>query len=165
VTCETKKYNDKIQHSYETEEVVKTHATARLVFAFVLMLLVSSAFAAQSYKLSDSPSGVTLMSQDRDGLTLRLDVGELLFTPIETKEGSFTMLSIKDFTRSYNIGEPNLPMANRLISIPYGCELDVRVIDFESEEISLDSHSSTALPHMSSPVSMVCRWRKASSKA
>ncbi|MBU2625794.1 MAG: hypothetical protein KKG33_09565 [candidate division Zixibacteria bacterium] len=117
---------------------MKTHATARLVFAFVLMLLVSSAFAAQSYKLSDSPSGVTLLSQDRNGLTMSLEVGELLFTPIETKEGSFTMLSITDFTRSYNIGEPNLPMANRLISIPYGCELDVKVIDFESEEISLD---------------------------
>jgi len=108
------------------------------VFAFVLLFVVSSAFGAQSYKLSDSPSGVTLLDQDRSGVTLRLDVGELLFTPIVTKDGSFTALSVKDFTRSYNIGEPNLPMANRLLAIPFGCDLDVQVIDFATEEIALD---------------------------
>ena len=109
-----------------------------MLLTLVLAFLASGAFAAQSYKLSDSPSGVTLLDQDQTGLTMRLDVGEVLFTPVLTKEGSFTMLSVKGLARSFdNVGEPNLPMAHRLFVIPFGCELTTEVISYEVEEISL----------------------------
>jgi len=111
---------------------------ATVLLALVLTLLASAAFAAQSYKFSDSPSGVTLLDQDQNGLTMRLDIGEILFTPVLTKEGSFTMLSVKGLARSFdNVGEPNLPMAHRLFVIPFGCELATEVISYEIEEIAL----------------------------
>ncbi|MCK4655897.1 MAG: hypothetical protein KAT85_02660, partial [candidate division Zixibacteria bacterium] len=117
---------------------MKKLPTTALLLTLVLTLLVSGAFAAQSYKLSDFPSGVTLLDQDQTGLTMRLDVGEVLFTPVLTKEGSFTMLSVKGLARSFdNVGEPNLPMAHRLFAIPFGCELTTEVISYEIEEISL----------------------------
>jgi hypothetical protein len=120
------------------EGEVKKLLTTAVLLTLVLTLLTSGAFAAQSYKLSDSPSGVTLLDQDQAGLTMRLDVGEMLFTPVLTKEGSFTMLSVKGFGRSYDqVGEPDLPMAKRLIAIPVDCDLRVEVVSYEIEEISL----------------------------
>jgi hypothetical protein len=84
------------------------------------------------------------MSQDRSGLVLQLDIGELEFTPVDSKEGPFVLLSIKGLTRSHKIGEPNLPLANKLIAIPLGCELRTEVLNHETEEIALDEIGITA---------------------
>ena len=116
---------------------MKKHVNACFVLAMFCCFLASGAFATQSLRLSDSPSGVQLMDQDRNGLTVRLDVGELLFSEVQTKAGVFTMISAKGLTRSFNIGEPCLPMVNKLISIPFGSEIRAEVLDYETEEILL----------------------------
>jgi hypothetical protein len=99
--------------------------------------LISIASAGQTVKLADAPTGVVLTDQGREGIFLEIGIGELLFNEVETSEGVFTLLSFKGCTRSHNIGEPNLPMVNRLLSIPFDCELKVEVLNSEVEEISL----------------------------
>ena len=109
--------------------------TALMILASVG--LVSIALAGQTVKLADTPTGVVLTDQGREGVLLEIGIGELLFNEVETSEGVFILLSFRGCTRSHNIGEPNLPMVNRLLSIPFGCELKVDVLSFEVEEISL----------------------------
>ena len=87
--------------------------------------------------ISDQTSGVTLIEQTNDYLTLRIDIGEVYFAPVQTREGVFTLMSVADFARNQNIGEPDLPLANRLISIPFGCEPKAAVIGYETAEIDL----------------------------
>ncbi|MFQ5454030.1 MAG: C25 family cysteine peptidase, partial [Candidatus Zixiibacteriota bacterium] len=105
--------------------------------------ITSSAFANQSIQLSNINDGVTLLEQDETGLTLKLEIGTLHFTDVWTKEGNFTLMSINGFTKSQRIGDPSLPMINKLISIPYGCKLKVDVIGSVTEEISLTNLSIT----------------------
>ncbi|MCD6161361.1 MAG: hypothetical protein J7K40_02985 [candidate division Zixibacteria bacterium] len=101
------------------------------------------AYSNQNVTISDSPSGAALLNQDRDGLTFEVEIGSLDFTPISSKEGSFILLTVDGFSHSQKIGEPNLPLINRIISIPFGCELQAEVLEYEVEEISLSELNLT----------------------
>jgi PKD repeat protein len=94
-------------------------------------------------EVGSSESGVTLLSQDRNGLTVRVDVGSLHFVPVTTREGSFILPTIDGFSRSFEEGDPSLPIASRLISIPFECKLKTKVIDSTSEEIDLNAYGLT----------------------
>ncbi|MEW5923740.1 MAG: C25 family cysteine peptidase, partial [Candidatus Zixiibacteriota bacterium] len=114
----------------------------RLVMGFWLAVMLSIGFAGmamadQSVVLSDSPSGVKLVEQDMSGLTLQLEIGKLDFYSVATPDGNFTMAKIPGLGRSFNIGEPNLPIASKVLSIPFGCDLKANLIDYDIEEISL----------------------------
>ncbi|MBD3168434.1 MAG: T9SS type A sorting domain-containing protein [candidate division Zixibacteria bacterium] len=113
-------------------------ALTKLLFKsfLVLCLLTGTAFAAQTVNFGAS-SGIELTDQDQTGVTMEMNIGAVDFFPIDTKQGTFTLMTIKGFTRSHNVGEPNLPMINKLLSIPFGSELSVEVISSETEEISL----------------------------
>ncbi|UCD95415.1 MAG: hypothetical protein JSU69_05030, partial [Candidatus Zixiibacteriota bacterium] len=113
----------------------------------VWMGFAGSSFAEQSVIISNNPSGVRLLGQDQTGLTVKLEVGKIDFIPVSTPEGSFLLAKIDGFARSFEIGEPDLPVANKLVSIPFGCELESEVVDYEIEEISLADYGLT-LPIM-----------------
>jgi len=98
-------------------------------------------FAGQTVQLGNAQTGVALLSQNQNELTMQIDIGALNLVPVSTNEGSFIMLTVDGFARSHNIGEPNLPMVNRVLSIPYGCQLRAEVIDYNIEEISLADYN------------------------
>ncbi|HBC45868.1 MAG TPA: hypothetical protein DCZ43_02365 [candidate division Zixibacteria bacterium] len=104
-----------------------------------MLVLTGLAYPVQNVKLSDRPSGATLLSEDQSGLTMRLDIGEVDFSEVNTSSGSFVLASVDGLGRSQKIGEPNLPILNRLISIPYGCDLQVEVVNSTFQEISLSA--------------------------
>ena len=112
-------------------------------FCFVALIglaLSGYGYSAQTIRFDNSSSGVTLLNQDRDGLTLSLNIGSIDLDTISITEGTFTIMTVDGFTRSQKIGEPNLPMVNKLISIPFGCELRVDVAAYEVEEILLSEY-------------------------
>jgi hypothetical protein len=99
------------------------------------------ALGAQTVRLGDVHSGIELLSQTQAGLTLRVNVGSISLDKITTKGGSFTTISIESFSRSREIGEPGLPMINRLIAVPFGCEVRAEAVDYEIEEIFLPDYN------------------------
>ncbi|MCP4149216.1 MAG: PKD domain-containing protein, partial [bacterium] len=104
----------------------------------------SEGLVVKSIELSPEDSGLTFIDQDRKGITVRMDIGTLDFVPVSTESGSFILPRIKGFSRNFNEGEPTLPVASKLIKIPFGCELDVTVLDSESETFQLSAHELTA---------------------
>jgi len=101
------------------------------------LCLVPIVLAGQTVKLENVSPGAVLTDMEREGAILEIGIGELQFHEVGTSEGPFTLLSFEGCARSHNIGEPNLPTVNRLLSVPFGCELKVDVLDYEVEEISL----------------------------
>ncbi|MDX9856901.1 MAG: C25 family cysteine peptidase [candidate division Zixibacteria bacterium] len=101
------------------------------------LLWVGVGHATTTLQVSDAENAMTLLSQDNSGLTVRVDVGSLMFEEVVTQQGVYTLLSGAGLARSQRIGEPSLPTANRLISIPFGCELSAEVIASDFEEYSL----------------------------
>jgi len=114
--------------------------------ALALTIALSGpAFGGQTVQVGDSPNGVTLLDQSDNGLTLNVAVGAIVFADVITREGPFNMITVSPFARSQRIGEPNLPVAGELISIPYGCQPSATVIDSEVQELSLASLGLTNL--------------------
>ena len=70
-------------------------------------------------------------------MTIEVNIGAADIAPIETKGGEFALMTIEGFTHSYQIGEPKLPVLNRILSVPSGCELKAEVIESTVKEISL----------------------------
>ncbi len=103
----------------------------------VCLMAAGSLFAGQSITVGTSPTGVTLLEQNSNSVTLQLNIGTVDFTTVNTRDGQFTLMTVDGFTTSHRIGEPALPMVNKLISIPFGCELQTKVVSSRSTEISL----------------------------
>jgi len=122
----------------KSREVVlnKRYWTARLALAVIVGFTVVSA-GTQRIQLGDSRSQMDIYDKSESGLRIRLTVGSLEFIPVSTEKGGFTLIRADGLNRSFNVGEPNLPVANRLLSIPYGCEVTVTIEEMTTEEISL----------------------------
>lgn len=121
----------------------------RLVVGTWMIALICCCFAGpaqadQSIPVSNVPSGFKMLDQNRSGLTLELNVGQIDFVPVMTPEGEFTLAKINYMGRSFNIGEPNLPVGGKLIAIPFGCEVQTEVLSYDVKEISLSDYNITA---------------------
>ncbi|MGD2085357.1 MAG: PKD domain-containing protein [Candidatus Aminicenantes bacterium] len=127
----------------------------RCFLMFFLLLSVAAAFAHKepttladvcvgpeivTINLTRADSGVTLLDEDKNGMTVRMDIGSIEFLPVTTREGKFILPRIDSFSRSFKVGEPTLPIASRLIDIPFDCSLKVQVKDSTSQDIDLDAY-------------------------
>ncbi len=108
-----------------------------VIAGLAMMLLIPASFASQNVKLTEIPSGVSLLDQDRDGLSLEVNVGEIEFLPVHTEAGDFVLPIVKGFSRPENIGEPSLPQIGKLISMPIDSDIRVSVRDAVVQEIDL----------------------------
>jgi hypothetical protein len=120
------------------EVVLRRFLLGLSLLALLLVGLTAHAYADhQTVTLSDSPSGVKLLGQDELGIDLRMDLGAIELFDVSTKGGDFTLLTVPGFNRSHEIGQPDLPTASKMLSIPFGADLQVEVINYEMQEIDL----------------------------
>ncbi|MCP4712993.1 MAG: Gingipain R, partial [Planctomycetes bacterium] len=68
---------------------------------------------------------------------------------IQTDEGLFTELLVPGYGRNHLVGKPQLPVLHKLIEIPFGAEVEVRIVDYEQQEYDLDE---SGLNHALIPV-------------
>ncbi|MCK4546459.1 MAG: hypothetical protein KAW17_03365 [Candidatus Eisenbacteria sp.] len=109
-----------------------------LVIPVFLLVLAGTAWGeVDRIPVSDLESGIRLLDRTDDRMSFRITVGELVTMDVVTKEGTFSRLMLPGFYSSREIGEPCLPMVNRLFEIPFGAEVSVDVVSFETHEISL----------------------------
>jgi PKD repeat protein len=105
-----------------------------------------------STNLGSGASGVTLLEQNKNGLIVRMDIGKVDFLRVNTKKGVFILPKVPNFSRSFKVGEPCLPVASELISIPFGCKLTAKVIDYKTKEITLPGVLMPVQPSLSKSV-------------
>jgi len=66
--------------------------------------------------------------------------GEIDLATLENKEGLFTEIHIDGLTKSYDIGNPDLPVFSRLIEIPEEGEIVVSILN---KEIKIDTYRAS----------------------
>ncbi len=89
----------------------------------LLILFIGSPFTQiwaqqRSISLSPQPSDVRLLSSSDEGFNVHYNVGELKIDTQDTRGGEFDLISIDGFGFSNRIGEPMLPVATRIVSVP-----------------------------------------------
>ncbi len=110
--------------------------------ALVLLVLVAGSASAEMHAipLKGGISEMTVTADTRDAVSFRISIAELQAIDVETKEGPFTRLIIPGFHSSQVEGAPELPMMNRLLSVPLGARARVTVTKAESRLIDLAQH-------------------------
>jgi len=86
-------------------------------------------------------TGVTLLKQDRNGMTVRVNVGSIEFIPVSTQAGNFILPRVPGFSRSFAVGQPTLPIASKLISIPFGGKLKAEIVSRTKQDVVLSDYN------------------------
>ncbi|MBI4646060.1 MAG: PKD domain-containing protein, partial [Bacteroidia bacterium] len=105
-------------------------------FTFLLIFQVS-AEPEKKLTLNAASTGLEVINKSPIHIQLKNSVSEISYVVISTEKGDFCNLQIKDYLKNYeNTGNPNLPVLNKLIEIPYGAEVEIKIYGYDEEIIS-----------------------------
>ncbi len=90
--------------------------------------------------LPSTHTGVQLLRNTADGMTIRYSVDALQYRQIETSEGIFTEINIRDYTTTNAEGVPRLPLLRQLIGVPLQAQVVARVTGQREMHLDLASY-------------------------
>ncbi len=90
---------------------------------------------------SGGENALVLQNRTQTGLIMELTISQMLAVESETPWGTYTTLHLPNFEgERLEIGKAMLPEVHQLIDVPYGADVQVRVVSAEKQEISLQSY-------------------------
>lgn len=114
----------------------------KVVLVMMLLLTKSITLSAQEViELSNQETITRVKSSNSDLLSLQYSFDALHAFEVKTPSGTFHELI---FNKSYSIGEigtPKLPAVKNLIEIPFGAEVEVKIIKFTEKEYLLSDYN------------------------
>lgn len=72
-----------------------------------------------------------------NGLILSESITGFELVEKSTKEGNYGQLVVEGLSKTYNAGNPDLPVINRLIEIPHNSDVEIKIISYDEEIIKL----------------------------
>ena len=108
-------------------------------FTLVAILITNLSFA-QIINLQSDSEDIILTSNTEKEMTAFLGIPKLEAIQINTDQGVFTKLILKDFTHSKEYGKPELPQMQKIIEIPIGAQITTSLISFEEQELELNQY-------------------------
>ncbi len=116
------------------------------IFGMLLLLALGSSNAQAAsepswIQLSPGEAKATeinLIESNYDQVLFEINIPGMWSEEVRTKGGDFNQLVIPQCGITTIIGQPRLPMISKMVQIPYGAEVHVEVISFESSEFSLE---------------------------
>lgn len=117
----------------------------RSVFTVAALLLVMTAILqvsamAGNITIKKGVTGVTIPEVSNTSIKLRASISGIGFSEVNTREGLFTQLNIKESGLRNAEGEPALPVFRRLIEVPLGATYSIRTRYSHVTEIDLSEH-------------------------
>ncbi|TKJ42199.1 hypothetical protein CEE37_00545 [candidate division LCP-89 bacterium B3_LCP] len=86
-----------------------------------------------------APPGITLISCDRAGAVVEMQLPEYQITELDMVEGIFNDVSIFGWGRLAEEGKPMVPQAGFLLAIPPGANTSINIEEVQSQTIALDN--------------------------
>ncbi len=109
----------------------------------LLGLVLMFSFAGFSQKIQLKNSGgdaLKVVNIDRNNFSVSMSMQSLTFSSQTTKNGNFVKLSNNNLIRSYNVGNPELPVYSRLIEVPQDATVKLTVVSYDEEIIDLNKN-------------------------
>ncbi len=111
---------------------------------FFVSILFSSGFAQKAQKgvidLGAETSSIEMTANNYQKLALNFTHEKITSFTVETKEGIFDKIVIPGARFIGEIGSPKLPAYNKLIEIPFGAEVSIKVINYSVNEYKLSDY-------------------------
>ena len=108
-------------------------------FLSVFFLLSTNMYAGE-IKIREGKSALKINANNYNELSFSNTFTELTYKSVKTEKGIFYELSIPDYGYSNHIGDPKLPMLRKLIEIPFGATVNVKVVDYIETEYKLSDY-------------------------
>jgi len=80
---------------------------------------------------------VQVLTNNYESTKFYYTIEGLNFVNVETKEGAYTELILSEGYSVGKLGSPKLPASKKLIEIPFGADINVKVNDYTTEEYKL----------------------------
>ncbi|PIS31095.1 MAG: hypothetical protein COT43_00430, partial [Candidatus Marinimicrobia bacterium CG08_land_8_20_14_0_20_45_22] len=114
-----------------------------LNIAALLLLAAISEMATADVRLVEptqtlTPSRISLSRPKTDELTIALQTGELAKKIVQDSTGEFLKLAMKGESYTQEIGKARLPVIRRIVYLPEGSEISVRLIHTTVETVNLE---------------------------
>ncbi len=93
--------------------------------------------------ISGKKTGLKLEENTKEYFVLKSTIGKLTTRYVKTPEGTFVRLEIPGYTKSHNIGAPEMPVRNRLIEVPLGAVPKVIILNKKVTEYKLSDFDIT----------------------
>ncbi|MCD4795474.1 MAG: T9SS type A sorting domain-containing protein [Bacteroidales bacterium] len=101
-------------------------------------LWISIGFAQKGVvPLNSERNSIEITDNSYDKLSLTFNHSEIRSFTVDTKEGFFDEIAIPGARFTGNVGDPKLPAYSKLIEIPFGAELSVKVKNYTVTEYKL----------------------------
>ena len=108
-----------------------------LILVFLSVLFTGIMAAEYTIDLQNDGNGIQLLRNDYDGMQMSFHFDGINHINVETKKGMFSELIIPQAYGTGELGTPNLPVAKKLIEVPWGADLDIQVLSYDVEEFKL----------------------------
>ncbi len=118
-----------------------------LTAAFLMIgLLFGTQVMAQHIELGVTKSAQTCANVTDEGFTASFSFSSIDATEVSTEKGAFSSITMDNTYPAGNVGEPSLPVANKLIAIPYGVkDVTVEVKSYNTKVYALADYGVKAL--------------------
>lgn len=111
------------------------------LLAFIAFATISAGFS-QSHskvKLNQPETILRVTDYDYEGLIISSTLSEIQIDAHNTKDGIYISLTGDILTKTYTPGEPDLPVVSRLIEVPHGANVKLRIVSYNEEQVELNA--------------------------
>lgn len=113
------------------------HALALLVLLFSFLPVYTQQIAID---LGRSKTDVEIAKDDKQSLKVSFSFSDIRTFGVETGKGLFNELAIPGTYWVGDLGSPKLPASKKLIEIPFGAEVSVKVLNYKVQEYNLGDY-------------------------
>ena len=110
------------------------------LFATAAMLFALPLFAQQIDLGTGQPNRFEYTRNDAQALTFQANLNTLNFMIVNTQKGMFAEIAAPDHGFSHMAGYPKVPVMRKLISVPLGASVEVKVRNVQYQEIPLSQY-------------------------
>ena len=111
----------------------------RVLLSMLLIVIGISAMAQQTIQLR-SADKAQCVSSDYQQLRASFSFSTVEAENMSTQRGQFSWLSMPNTTIGGNEGDPQIPVVNELIAVPFGATPSIRVTSYSTTDYNLEEY-------------------------
>ena len=111
-----------------------------LIIVLTSVLLLG---ANQSIALPSQTDNVEIMNNSESGFDVNFTIGSIESFDVQTKAGDFSQLRISGFAYTNEIGSPKLPVLRKIISVPWGADVELTIENINTASYNLADYGIT----------------------
>jgi len=109
----------------------------KLLIVLSLIFCLLPLWSNSTIHLNSEKTSLDILRNEFDRLDLEFKIGDISTFDQETEAGFFSQLVIDGYSYTTEIGSPKLPVQRKIISVPFGAEVNVEVNESHSQEFVL----------------------------